>query len=136
MITHEKNPCWVIDLAPGEPDECHFPNRTDAEEELARFRKEEDRYAVATVRRLALPCWTVTCDGECEYVLDEDDDGVIHFASAAEAEDYVRDVQWRMLPDRVHVFCEDDAPGDGQVPPPTPEQQEKAGQLRLPGVLA
>lgn len=139
MIAPEKERCWLIDHLPGEPDDftpC-FPNRADAEEEFARLRGEDgERYALTVVRQLDAPCWTVVCDGECDYTLDEDEDGLVHFASAAEAVSAVRDYEWRILPDQVHVFCPEDAPGDGQVPPPTPEQQERAGQLRLPGIVS
>lgn len=138
MITLEQERCWIIDHLPDEHGDLtpHFPNRTDAEEELGRLRKEdEERYVVAVVRQLAAPCWTVRCDGACETAIDEDGDGLIHFTTAAEAESAVRDWEWRMLPDRVHVFCEQDAPEDGKVPAATPEQQERAGQLVLPGVM-
>ena len=138
MITAENYRCWIIDHLPGEPDDetPHFPDRTDADEEFARLRKEnEERYALAVIRQLGAPCWTVRCDGECEYALDEEEDGLIHFASAAEAETAVRDWEWRMLPDKVHVFCEEDAPEDGKIPVPTPEQQEAPGSCGFRGCV-
>ena len=142
MIAAENYRCWIIDYLPGEPDDetPHFPDQVDADEEFARLRKEnEERYALAVIRQLDAPCWTVQCDGECEYTLDEDEDGLIHFESAAEAEREVRDCEWRLVPDplsavTVLAYCPEDAPEGGKIPSPSPEQQEAAGQMRLPGV--
>ena len=87
-------------------------------------------------RQAAVRCWTVQCDGECEAVLDEEDEGyVFHHDSAAKARRTVASYGWVYSADGRSVFCEEDAPEDGQVPPPSPAELEAAGQLVLPGVL-
>ena len=75
----------------------------------------------------------VQCDGECETVLDEEDEGYIfHHDSRAEAEQTAAGYHWASDGDG-RVFCEEDAPA-GAVPVPSPAELEAAGQLRLPGV--
>lgn len=129
MITPENYRCWIIDRLPGAA-EPHFKTKAAAVADLRLLRKhDEDRAADAVARQLDAPCWTIRCDGECGYVLDEDEDGLVHFLSADEALRTVRDWEWRLI-DHEHVLCPDDA-----LAPPSPAQQEAAGQLRFPGVL-
>jgi len=78
----------------------------------------------------------VQCDGECEYVIDEEDEGyTVHHKSRTEAEETVADYEWAYSADGRLVFCGDDAPEDGQEPPLSPAEQEAAGQLVIPGVV-
>ena len=98
-----------------------------------RFRLSRLRPGAPRPRRLPVCCWVVQCDGECETTLDTEDEGyVYHHHSFAAALGTVRAYEWKQAGDR--VFCEKDAPGDGQLPPPAPAELEAAGQLRLPGV--
>ncbi len=128
MITQETYRCWVIGRLPGDT-EPHFKTSKAARAELRKMREEdEDHVAGATVRRLDVPCWTVTCDGECGLTIDEDEDGLIHFTDAGDAMRTVRNWEWRLV-DHEHVLC----PADVLLPP-SPAEQEAAGQLLLPGV--
>ena len=138
MIAPGKDSCWIIGLNSEDAGlndrEPHFTSRTDAEEELGRLRGEDrDLYETVVVRQLDNPCWVARCDGDCGYAIDEADEGLNHYKTAADAEQAVRHREWRMLPDGAHVYCPEDAPEDGQVPPPTASEQERAGQLVLPG---
>ncbi len=126
MITPESYRCWIIDRLPGDT-EPHFKTEDAATRRLGEIR-DDDRVADAIVRQRDVPCWTIRCDGECGYVIDEDEDGLIHFADADDALRTVRDWEW-MLVDHEHVLCPEDV-----LAPPTPAQQEAAGQMRLPGV--
>ena len=155
-IRQLKEPCWAI--RPPLPREDGDPCYDSRAEALAAIREawDEDRdwafddqlrvrwreflYRLSRLRpgaprprRLAGRCWVVQCDGECETILDTEDEGcVYHHHSRAAAMDTVKAYDWRYAGDR--VFCEEDAPADGQVPPPTPAELEAAGQMRLPGV--
>jgi len=83
---------------------------------------------------LDAPCWVVRCDGECEMVLDTEDEGYIfHHDSRADAERTAAGYHWASGDDG-RVFCEEDAPADA-VAVPSPAELEAAGQLVLPGVL-
>lgn len=124
-----KDRCWVLN---DNGDETHFTGRAPTKGDLFRLH-EDDPDPDATVTELETPCWVVSCDGECEVTLDTEDEGyVIHHASRAEAEETMASYDWVYVGDL--VFCEEDAPADGRVPPPSPAQQEAAGQLRIPGV--
>jgi hypothetical protein len=100
-----------------------------------RFRVSRLRPGAPRPRRTAGRCWLVQCDGECETVLDTEDEGVtFHHRSAAEAAKTVASYEWVYSADGRSVFCEEDAPEDAAPPPLTPAELEAAGQLRLPGV--
>jgi hypothetical protein len=152
-------PCWVITpRLPRDDDDPHYDTRAVA---LAAIREswDEDRdwcfddrlrvrwreflYRLSRLRPAAprprqspARCWAVQCDGECGYVLDDEDEGhTFHHDTAAEARKTVASYEWVYSPDGRFVFCEDDAPEDGQPPPPAPAELEAAGQLVIPGVL-
>lgn len=42
--------------------------------------------------------------------------------------------KWAYSADGRMVFCESDAPADGETLPPSPAELEAAAQMRLPGV--
>jgi hypothetical protein len=87
-------------------------------------------------RQMPARCWVVQCDGECEMVLDEEDECcVYHHRSAAEAASTVASCEWVYSADGRLVFCEEDAPEDAAPPPLSPAEQEAAGQLVIPGVI-
>jgi len=164
MTVHQlPAPCWVI--TPRLPREDHDPHYDTKAEALtaireawdedrewtrglvataierewrreARFRLSRLRPAAPRPRKRAAPCWLVQCDGECEMVIDEEDECyVVHHKSRAEAEETVAEYQWTYSADLRLVFCGEDPPKDGQEPPLTPAEQEAAGQLVIPGVL-
>lgn len=131
MTVHAlKGPCWVLRHPDGEEE--HYAGQMKALAELIRL-KEDDPEPEATTRQLTVPCWVVECDGECEVTLDTEDEGyIIHHSSRAKAEETMASYGWVYAGDL--VFCEEDAPADGRVPPPSPAQLEAAGQMKLPGV--
>jgi hypothetical protein len=127
--------CWATDPASLDGDDerqPHYDSEADALREIKDAR-EENPELTAAARQLDAPCWVVQCDGECEVVLDTEDEGyVYHHETRAEAEQTVSSYDWAFSSDG-RVFCEEDAPADA-VALPTPAELEAAGQLRLPGV--
>jgi hypothetical protein len=77
--------CWVLTNADGvdldQDGVPHFPSEKHAKEQVAKIEGDE----VFKPRRLDHLCVTLACSC-CHYVYDEDEDGVLHFASMAEAE--------------------------------------------------
>lgn len=157
MTIHQlKDPCWTIrpKLPRAAGDECYGAragalkaireawdeDRDWTFDDQLRVRWREFLYRLSRLRpgaprprQSGVRCWVVQCDGECEVTLDTEDEGyVFHHASFAKAESTARAYEWRHVGDL--VFCETDAPADGEVPPPSPAELEAAGQLRLPGV--
>lgn len=131
-------PCWL--LSPGLPrdDEWHFPDEASARKAVREYQEENpDLKFTAAAKPLSEPCWVVKCDGECEETIAEEDEGyVFHHASRAEAEESVRQWHFAYLGDSDLVYCDEDRPEGAEVPPPSPAELEKAGQMRLPGVIA
>jgi hypothetical protein len=164
MSIHQlANPCWTV--APRLPREDGDPCYDTRAEALGEIREawDEDRAGalglVATAlerpwwrevcwqlsrlrpgaprpRQMPAGCWVVQCDGECEYVLDDEDEGcTFHHGSAAEARKTVASYEWVYSADGRFVFCEECAPADAALPPLSPDEQEAAGQLVIPGVI-
>ncbi len=127
--------CW--ELRPPTDDERspHYDSEAAVLEALKEDRENGDQpYAETKPAQLAGPCWVVQCDGECETVLDTEDEGcVFHHDSRADAEQTAAGYHWAFDGDG-RVFCEEDAPADA-VAAPSPAELEAAGQLILPGVL-
>lgn len=137
MSVHQlPGPCWVLTGTgdDGDGDGRHFGDEAEAKADLATIR--EDNPDTATViMQAAAPCWLVQCDGDCEQVLDREDEGVIyHHPSRGEAEDTVRVFKWARSADGRFVYCPADAPAAGDLPGLSPAEQEAAGQLPFPGV--
>lgn len=135
MAIHQlKSPCWELqdpadDLTP------HFDNAVSALARLAEL-KEDDPGTRATVAGLDCRCWLVQCDGECEQLIDEEDEGyIVHCESLQAAGELAKAWSWAYSADGRLIFCEADWPEDAESPPPSPAQQEAAGQLRLPGAI-
>jgi hypothetical protein len=84
-------------------------------------------------RQLAARCWLIQCDG-CEQHIDDWDEGyTAHCESRTAAEETLAAYEFVCLDDL--VFCPEDAPTDGRPAPPSPAEQEAAGQLPLPRVI-
>ena len=152
-------PCWVITpRLPREDSDPHydtrakaltaireawdldrdwaFPGRIRAKLREFRFRLSRLRPGAPRPRQSDTRCWAVQCDGDCGYVIDEEDEGyTVHHKSRTEAEETIADYEWVYSADGCLVFCADDAPEDAEPPPPSPAEQEAAGQLVIPGVL-
>jgi len=156
-------PCWVITPRPPREDhDPHYDSRAEAltaireawdedrewtrglvatalEREWwreARFRLSRLRPGAPRPREIGTRCWAVQCDGDCGYVIDEEDEGyTVHHKSRTEAEETIADYEWVYSADGCLVFCADDAPEDAEPPPPSPAEQEAAGQLVIPGML-
>jgi hypothetical protein len=130
-----EKPCWILDPNLATEGEPHYPDEASAISAL-REAKEENPDLTIITRPLGDRCWVVQCDGDCEQVIDEEDEGyVFHHGSRAEAEETIR--QWHFVYGAGDlVYCETDRPEGAEVPPPSPAELEAAGQLRLPGVAS
>lgn len=160
MTVHQlPAPCWVITpRLPRDDGDPHYDDRAKAlavihqawdEDDWTpdawwtkrlpgfRFRLSRLRPGAPRPRQSGTRCWAVQCDGECGYVIDEEDEGyTVHHSSLTEAhETVVAEYEWAYSADGRLVFCADDAPDDAEPPPPSPAEQEAAGQLVIPGVL-
>jgi hypothetical protein len=136
MTIHQlKERCW--ELRPPTDDERHPHYETEAAalDALKEDRENDDQpYPETKPVQLGSPCWLVRCDGDCEIVMDTEDEGYIfHHDSRSEAEQSVAVWQWAFGSDG-NVFCPEEAPADA-VALPSPAELEAAGQLVLPGVL-
>jgi hypothetical protein len=122
-------PCWVLDPEGGSSGEehSHWPDEAGIRGHLE---ADDDRDPKVTIRRLPTPCWTVTCDGECEVTIDEEEEYVFHYGSRAEAESDAADMGW-LTTDDGRLFCLDDAPDSATADLRRLEQIP--GQLTLDG---
>ena len=77
--------CWVLTNEDGtdldQDGVPHFPSEKLAAEEAAKIEGDE----VFRPRQLAHPCVTLACSC-CDYLYDEEEDGIAHFDSREEAE--------------------------------------------------
>lgn len=137
MTIHQlKEPCWELQPPTDDERRPHFTTEAAALEALKEDRENDDQpYASTRPVLLGAPCWLVRCDGDCEQVIDEEDEGyVIHHESRVAAEGTVASWRWAYSADGRSVFCPDDRPADATPAPATPAELEAAGQQRLPGV--
>ncbi|MEU4224337.1 hypothetical protein AB0F17_08590 [Nonomuraea sp. NPDC026600] len=99
--------CWVLTNSDGEDLDQdgipHFPSEKHAEEEAAKIEGDE----VFKPRQLDHPCVIVACSC-CEYIYDEDEDGVCHFDNLAEAEQALAG-HWKFTRDE--ALCDECKPG-------------------------
>lgn len=110
-----------------------FPGRLRAWLREFRWRLSRCRPGAPRPRQMAACCWLIRCDG-CEEHVDEQDEGYIaHCTSRQDAEETMAAWEWVYAGDL--VFCPEDAPAGSEIPPPSPAEQEDAGQLPLPGVI-
>ena len=136
MTIHQlSHRCWELHPPTDDERSPHYGTEAKALEALKEDRENDDQpYAETKPVQLDAPCWAVQCDGECETVLDEEDEGYIfHHDSRADAERTAVGYHFAFGSDG-RVFCEEDAPADA-VALPSPAELESAGQLVLPGVL-
>jgi hypothetical protein len=130
--------CCYAFTDPAEDGERHYPDLQDASAELIEARKGNPE-TTAAVTRLDYRCWVVQCDGECEQTLDEEDEGIVYHHDSPEAAGKTAGVfKFRLAPGpsgETLAYCETDAPGGAEVPPLSPDEQERAGQQRLPGII-
>ena len=129
--------CWVLDDPSQDEGERHFKDAAGVNAALSGAR-EDDPGTKASARQLDAPCWLVQCDGDCEQVIDEYDEGyVYHHESRAEAEKTVRIWEWTLVPGTLGgelAYCHEDRPEDAEPPPPSAAELEAAGQMPLPGL--
>jgi hypothetical protein len=80
--------CWIV-RRHGESDEAanerHYLGEQEARDEATVLA--EGGETGLTIEQLDSPCLTLRCQG-CDYLLDEDDEGVIHFESIEQAHEY------------------------------------------------
>jgi hypothetical protein len=151
MTIHQlPEPCFVLDPSPWDEDEGepHYETRAEAEAALTGLYENTDpddrpELGKTQVRRLGAACWVADCDapdgpdGTCPETLGDAEEGpsCIHFETVDELFDWMPGESWtRQAPDR--AFCWFHSRTTPPVAAPSPAEQEKAGQLRLPGVLA
>lgn len=125
--------CWELSDPADDERAPHFEDQADAGIALAELRL-ADLGTTASVRLLDAPCWVADCDAPgCEERYEDDEAGATHFPDAKTLQEWLPGDGWTAVePDK--AFCWSDSPQDAELPPPTPAQQEVAGQLRLPGV--
>lgn len=130
--------CWVLDDPPGSsallPDgagEQHWGTEREARE----FAAPAAAALAVTIRprQLDQPCWVIRCGGECDVLLDEEDENYIfHCASRSEAERDAAGYGW-IVTRSGEVFCVEDAPDCAVADLAVTEQVP--GQLKLGGTL-
>ena len=133
MTIHQlKERCWELQPPTDDERHPHYDTEASALEGLREDRENDEQpYADTKPAHLAAPCWVVQCDGECEVVLDTEDEGyTFHHDTRAEAEQTAAGYRWAFSEDG-RVFCEEDAPKDA-VPVLSRAEQEAAGQLAFP----
>lgn len=84
-----------------------------------------ERLGIPLVMQRENPCLTLVCGG-CDYVWDEDDDGIVHFDDRADALAFAAEVGWLVLAgEPLCGGCKPDGwspagvlvePGDGEAP--------------------
>lgn len=139
MTIHQlKDRCWELRPPLDDERERHYDTEAEAQDDLKEARDEAGdtgSHPGAKPVQLDAPCWLVRCDGDCEQAIDEEDECyIVHCESRVAAEELAATWKWVYSSDGRMVFCESDAPADGETPPPSPAALEVAGQMRLPGV--
>ena len=126
--------CWELQPPTDDERRPHFDTEAEALDALKEDREgDAGAYPDTKPVQMESPCWVVQCDGQCETVIDEEDECyAFHHESRAEAEETVAAWRWRVAADL--VYCGEDAPDDSEPSPPTARELEAAGQLALPGV--
>lgn len=118
--------CWVV-RDPACDRQPHVRDAADAADTLAEI-KRDDPDSVASIHQETAPCWVAQCDGDCGECIDEQEDGLLHYATRAETGPDIRALEWAETADG-RLFCPDDRPVEARPPLPSPEAQENAGQL-------
>ena len=136
-IRQLKNPCWVLRPSLDDERNPHYETKAEALGALSEARDDGEPAIKSDAVQLAERCWVAQCSGECEQVIDEEDEcWVIHCDTCKAAEDLARSWNWVYSPDGRSVFCTGCAPENAEPVPPSPAELEAAGQLRLPGVAS
>ena len=136
-IRQLKTPCWVLEPAVPYDDERspHYEDQAECLKVVADALEERSIDVAPEARKLDGRCWVVQSDGECEQVLDEEDEGwVFHHDSREDAERTAASWGWTYSADGRSVYCPCEPREDSEPIPPSPAELEAAGQLRLPGV--
>jgi hypothetical protein len=134
-VEQAKDRCWILSprgRRAGMPDErdpdfWHWLSAAAARKQLRDT--QDDRGLALEATQLAEPCWQVRCDGNCQSVLDEDNEYPYCFPTAARALSCARAAGWRETGDG-QIFCEPDAPEEARTPRPA---EQIPGQLTLDG---
>lgn len=143
-IRQLRRPCFVLDPSPYADDDYgvpHYDTQEKADAALAELREEREpdpeglaRLEGVQVTQEEWPCWVAECDFPgCEETYEDDEGGGSHFPDAKTLEEWVVQDGWTTAPPD-KALCWSDSPEDAPKPPPSPAEQEAAGQLALPGV--
>jgi hypothetical protein len=146
-------PCFVLDPSPWGEDEGtpHYGTHAKAEAALTELYENTDpddpdvRPLLGKSRPcwLDAPCWVAECDapdaqeGICGDTLGDEEEGPsrIHFETVEELFGWMPGEGWiRIFADG--ALCSTHNPDNPELPPLSPAEQEKAGQLVIPGVSA
>jgi hypothetical protein len=137
MSIHQLPACCYVFTDPAEDGERHYPDQQDADADLLEARKANPATAAA-ITRLESRCWVASCDGDCGQTLDEEDEGIVyHHGSPDDAAATAALFKFRLEAGpsgETLDYCPEDAPESAVVPPMSAEEQERAGQQRLPGI--
>lgn len=137
MTIHQlPEPCWELRPPTDEERHPHYDTRADALRALKNDRENDgEPYPDTKPVQLGDRCWVIQSDGECEQVLDEEDEGwVVHHDSAKAARATAAAWGWTYSADGRFIYCPCSPPGDAEPAPPSPAEIEAAGQMKLPGV--
>ena len=162
-IRQLKDRCWVLDPSPYADDDYgtpHYSSEEKAAEALRELREEREpdpedlaRLKGVAPKREDSPCWVAECDSPgCEETYEDGEYGGSHFADAKTLEEWMAPEGWTYRGGDVdefwpspgtwgrlnagEVLCSHHSPDDAPAPPPSPAEQEAAGQLRLDGVAS
>ncbi len=92
-------PCWTLTYPSGEEVDTgdgtpHFGTQALAQEQAATYQRPD--LGTPTPTQLDEPCVTFTCTC-CEYTLDEDEDGVLHFPGVDNADQTLPHFGWKRI---------------------------------------
>jgi hypothetical protein len=144
MTVHQlRKRCFILDPSPWDDDAGvpHYATRYRARKDLAECLAECDdddaekrgRLAKVRAKHLPAPCWIAYCDGPgCNDTLGDEEEGpsCIHFATADQVIAWMPGEGWTRT-GADGALCHLDSDGEPEPIPPSPAEQEAAGQLSL-----
>jgi hypothetical protein len=153
MTIHQlREPCFELSPRPWDDGfNPHYATPDEAADALSGMREERDPSDLADLAKVApevnpAGCWVGECDG-CGDVFTDEETGANHYETSAELdaampasgwvyqggdqeEFWPEPGSWVTLNDAL-LLCPGCRQGAPVLPPPTPAEQEAAGQLRL-----
>lgn len=133
--------CWELDFPGSEDDKQHFDSEAAAVAAV-KAAVESHPGCEVSARQRDTACWLVRCDGDCDALIDEEDEGYVHhYLSRHAAEVSACDWHWVLVPDETSpatmcAYCPGDVPprdGPQPVVVVSAAEMKAAGQEPLPG---